>query len=662
MMEGGDLALKLDLASSLVDQGHYGEAEVLCRFLSRLAPAHPVPFYLLGVIAFHREDVDGAETALREAIARNADVAGFHETLGRVLRRRDRHAEAAACFERALDLDPSDGVVHGQRAACLEALGDRPGGLVHHRRAAELAPGDGAVRLATGQSLLKSGHPEESLDHLRAAMAASPADPIPVILLARTLRDLSRPLEATETLRRFRLASGRTMCRVNEASWLLSAIPRSHGEMLADRRAYEEAIAALEHEDCPLVLDDLIMAGTNFFGAYQGVDDVEYQRRIARFYLRNCPDLAWEAPLLRQRTEGRVRVGFVSTNLFGHTVGKLFCGLIARLDRSRFEVTVFSDRDLEGEIGRIIGATADRFAVIPGDIRGAREMIAEAGLDLMFYPDIGMSSLTYFLAFSRLASVQCVGWGHPISTGIPTIDHFISSVDLETDDPVPAQSHYSEHLVRLKLLPAYLVAPAPPAEGSGPDLGFARGRRIYCCVQSLFKVHPDFDPLLRGILEGDPDGVVVFLSGTYPRWEGLLRERWRALGRDASERVFFLPRQSQGGFLGLVRSAHVILDTPCFCGGMTTFETLAVGGVVVTWPNTILMPSRVTAAYYRQIGVTDLIARDADDYVRLALRTARDADFRADVVGRIRAGMPRLEQRQDVPAMFEAFFLEALKA
>ena len=54
-------------------------------------------------------------------------------------------------------------------------------------------------------------------------------------------------------------------------------------------------------------------------------------------------------------------------------------------------------------------------------------------LDIIFYPEIGMSKTIYFLSFSRLATVQIVSWGHPETTGIDTIDYFFSSILLEPD-------------------------------------------------------------------------------------------------------------------------------------------------------------------------------------------------------------------------------------
>ena len=67
-----------------------------------------------------------------------------------------------------------------------------------------------------------------------------------------------------------------------------------------------------------------------------------------------------------------------------------------------------------------------------------------------------MDPITYFLAFARLAKVQCVSWGHPVTTGLTTIDYFVSHQLLEEEDPVAAQSHYSEKLILLSQPPTYL--------------------------------------------------------------------------------------------------------------------------------------------------------------------------------------------------------------
>ena len=43
-------------------------------------------------------------------------------------------------------------------------------------------------------------------------------------------------------------------------------------------------------------------------------------------------------------------------------------------------------------------------------------------LDVAVFPELGMSPRTWRLAMLRSAPVQAVGWGHPVTTGLPSID------------------------------------------------------------------------------------------------------------------------------------------------------------------------------------------------------------------------------------------------
>jgi hypothetical protein len=86
--------------------------------------------------------------------------------------------------------------------------------------------------------------------------------------------------------------------------------------------------------------------------------------------------------------------------------------------------------------------------------------VAEAELDALFYPDIGMDVFTYFLAFARLARVQFTTWGHPVTTGIPNMDYFVSTRHAE---PAQAERFYSERLVEFDNPPSFYYRPRPPS-------------------------------------------------------------------------------------------------------------------------------------------------------------------------------------------------------
>src|SRR5205814_6934306 len=90
-----------------------------------------------------------------------------------------------------------------------------------------------------------------------------------------------------------------------------------------------------------------------------------------------------------------------------------------------------------------------------------RQIVAQQRLDILHYTDIGMGERSYTLAATRLAPIQCVTWGHPMTTGLPSVDYFISSEDLDAPD---AQDHYTEKLVRLGHMAVFYMRPARPVQ------------------------------------------------------------------------------------------------------------------------------------------------------------------------------------------------------
>ena len=101
---------------------------------------------------------------------------------------------------------------------------------------------------------------------------------------------------------------------------------------------------------------------------------------------------------------------------------------------------------VDDALSREIRDQADFAVVVPNSLQRAREVIAALELDILFYQDIGMDTLSYFLAFSRLAPAQCMGWGHPVTCGIPAMDFFIST---EAFEPSGGEKHYNERLLKM---------------------------------------------------------------------------------------------------------------------------------------------------------------------------------------------------------------------
>lgn len=604
---------QVDTAFALVQHGQIAEAESLCRTLAAEHPSQPMIAFLLGAIAM----------------------------------KTDRPAEAARHFLRAIDLDPRIPEFHKTLGDLHLSNHDYDDAINCLEAAERLAPEDPNILLGLAQALKGAGRTEEAISAFEAALAADPGHEPAQLALAKYLHDLGRRDDALAGLGKLADQRDDGTFAVTLADWQLPVIPASLADMRDGRQRYEAAVAALATADAPIPESHILRAGTNFHANYQGVDDRRCQEIIADYYRRNCPALNFRAPDLDKPPGQPISIGFVSANLNNHTVGKLFRGIIAELDRRRFDVSVFAAGQADDEIGRFIQANCETFQMLPSDLAGARQLIAGAALDVLFYTDIGMDPLTYFLAFSRLAPVQCVGWGHGVTTGLPTIDYFLSSVDLQEPEAAAANAHYSETLWRLNLPPVYLYPAQAITAADMPGLPFEDDRTIYCCPQALFKIHPEFDALLAEILRRDQTGVAVFIAGL-PGWDEAIRAQWRAAAPELDQRIYFLPRLGQAAFLALLQRADVILDTIYMSGGLSSAEALSLAKPIVTWPNTPLLFARTTYAYYRKIAVADCTAGSAAEYVELAVRLGTDHAFRRALEAKIAADRDKLFKRREV--------------
>ncbi|CAA6605628.1 putative TPR repeat-containing protein [Rhodospirillaceae bacterium LM-1] len=414
------------------------------------------------------------------------------------------------------------------------------------------------------------------------------------------------------------------------------------------QRQLEEMI-----QDAVRIADPEREVGTTpFHLAYHGLNDRPLMELAARFWRQACPSLNFQAAHVQCWRPGkRLKIGFVSRHLHAHTMAKLNRGIIADLARSRFEVFVFQIGK-QDDTAREIAATADHCVKLAGPLDSIRQTLADAKLDIIYYPDIGMEPTTYFLAFAKLAPVQIVACGHPDTTGLSTLDAFISGDPL---DDIDAQAHYTEPLIRLPGFPFYMRKPA--IDSLMPDrdkLGLPENKRLYVCPQSLFKFHPDFDAMLADILTRDPRGQLVLIEQLHPMITAQLKERLKKTIPDLDARLIVLGRLSPQDFMTLLVSADAVLDPWRFGGGSSSLEAFAQGVPVVTRPGEFLR-ERVTMAAYRKMGIEDLIADSADSYADIAVRLAKDFSWSASLAARLQQAAPALYlDRTELKRMEEA--------
>ncbi|KDO27986.1 hypothetical protein SPRG_07264 [Saprolegnia parasitica CBS 223.65] len=365
---------------------------------------------------------------------------------------------------------------------------------------------------------------------------------------------------------------------------------------------------------------------------YQGLPTAAMQTRIAAMYERLYPVAFSSAPTTEVTTTTRRRVAFVSSWFRSHSVGKLLRGILQHLDRTTLDVVVYASSHFfpisaTDTITAAIMDAVDRFVVLPHDAVDALALLRADAIDVVVFPEIGMDAWTRFLAHHRFGRVQCVFWGHPITTGlVNSIDYFLGS-DLYWDDDEQADdAYYTEQRVRFSSLSTYFFQPETTTlPFTGRDhFHLPPSSHVYLCPQTLMKLHPAFDSIFNDILTFDPNGLVVLLYS--PRqivWKHRVRDRLARNAPAVHDRILFLETQPYDKFLSLLATSDVLLDPFPFGGGVTTLDALAVGLPVVTLPAKQTVVA-LAAGFCRRLNLSTCIVKDEAAYVATAVALASD--------------------------------------
>ncbi|MDJ0524163.1 MAG: hypothetical protein PX634_02270, partial [Microcystis sp. M53600_WE12] len=375
---------------------------------------------------------------------------------------------------------------------------------------------------------------------------------------------------------------------------------------------------------------------TNFYLQYQAENDLELQKKYGELVYKiasvNFPN--WVKNLTMPT--GKIRLGYISAHLRHHTVAKLFQGWLQWRNREQFEIYCY---------GIDINNTFDNFTkqyqeqseyFYQFDNLVNMETIAQHILDnqlhILVYLDIGMDARTTQLAGLRLAPVQCVTWGHPITSGLPTIDYFISS---ELMEPVEGDNHYSEKLIRLSNLGiAYAKPSLPPQRKTRLEMGLAEDKIIYLNCQSLFKYLPENDDIFPRIARQVPHSHFIFICHRSEFvthcFQSRLSQAFNKYGLNWQDYGVMMPQLEQNDYFQLNLLADIYLDNLSWSGGNTTLEAIACQLPVVTCPGEF-MRGRHSYAILKRLGITDTIATDKNHYIEIAIRLGLDNQWRQTI-------------------------------
>ena len=517
--------------------------------------------------------------------------------------------------------------------------------------AARLEPRNAQHQARLGKVLLSLRRYESALEALEKACAIEPRSAPWHTLLGYARREQNDIDGALAAYARAREADPQSLsCAVAEAL-LLPPIYRDMPDVERWRSRFEQGLQRLHAElpDHPgWAAQVLGLEWENFSLAHQGRDDRRLQTLYAEFVARLLAEALPQCQSREPRAEShgrRIRVGFLSSELRTCTIGDYFGSWILGLPRDRFELRCYFTGSIRDDLTASIANACDAFQALPGGVETVAARVRADRLDVLIFPDVGLTAQSYLLANLRLAPIQCAAWGHPVTTGSRHIEHYVSCAEMEPDG---AAEHYRENLLLLPGLGVRYEQPRDTARRPRSDFGLPEKAHVYICPNRLHKILPDWDDVVLDILTKDPEGIVVFFDTAAPGQRKAFVERLQGkmAGRGIGPRrqIRFLPLLPRAEFRVALALADVMLDTPNFSAGSSALDALAVGLPIVAQEGAF-MRGRQSAAMLRIVGVSDLVVRHHGDCAELALRVATDRAYRSSLSERIRAGLPRLFDR-----------------
>ena len=588
----GPPAQDLQAVAGALRAGMTALAETLAQELVDAHPGHAEAQLGLGRVLAVQRRLPEAAASLRRAAALRPDLAEAHAQLSAVLIEQGELAAAEAACRRALALRPGHGPWQGNLALVLLGLGRAAEAEAAARRATALAPGYAPAHNTLGIALLEQGRLAEAEACCRQAAALSPD-------YAEAHNNVGVAL-----IEQGRFAEAEACCR----------------RALALQPGYREA-----HSNLIFAMNYVEAVGP------------EALRDEAR---RHGQALSQDAgaPFDRWRCEAvppaRLRVGFVSGDLREHPVGHFLQGMLARIDRGRFELIAYPTSDRHDAMTARLQPLFERWQPLVGlDDDAAAARIHGDGVHVLI--DLaGHTAHNRLPVFARRPAPLQLAWlGYCGSTGLAAIDAVLGDPQVT---PAAEEAHFVERIVRL---PETYFCFTPPADdievGELPAL--AAGAPTFGCFNNAAKLGDGVIALWSRLLQSLPASRLLLKNKQLadPAFATALAQRFQAHGV-APARLLLEGPSSRADYLRAYRRVDIALDPFPFPGATTSLEGLWMGVPVVTRRGSrFVAHNGETIA--RNAGLADWIAADDEAYLALARRWTADLPGLA----RLRAGLRR---------------------
>jgi predicted O-linked N-acetylglucosamine transferase (SPINDLY family) len=600
-------------------------------------------------------DFAGAEYLYRQILSENLSHAGAWHFLGTIFHRQGRYEEALQYIEKSIRLENSKSVFYNNYGVILLEIGKTEEAIDAFQKALEFDPHYADAHANLEQLRLNQNKTES----LKTTFESLP-NPVSSQSLLENLFQQSTQFFAQERFyeanRVFHQAAslpgGQELWRWKSLGFCPTVMPNEESIIRYWQQLDHSLDLALQSN---ISIDWRRLPFDGFTPSFNlphhGNNCRSIKEKFAQLFTKGFPH---DRPKLKNtmRNRTRIRLGFVT--MAGHHRGflRVYQSLLQKLNPDKFEIVFISPLSIQHSCRNLIKRNDITWLGLNDRFDDSVTRIRDAQCDLIYHWKVGGCPFDYFLPFAKLAPIQCTSFGSHGTSGIHSIDYYLSTAGLESLD---SADQYTEQLILFDSYPT--LHPHEPAiqPVARFDLGLP-DKAIYFCPHRLPKYHPCFDKYLRLILEGDSTGHILMCTGQNKPLADLLIERLcRSLGQELFRRVRFVPLLPLDVYKKYLTAVTCVLDSPVYAGDLTTHDAFCQGVPVVAQEGKLLV-QRYTSGLYHTMKLESLIATDIESYARIAVRLGTDHDYREEIHRQILERNQCIFAPKDTVRDYEHFF------
>jgi len=568
----------------------------------------------------NREALD----AYRQAISLRPNYAEAHSNCGVIFLEQGQIQEAIHSFERSIDANPHSSITFNNLGNALTQLKEYENAFQCFERALQINPKYLDACLNFGNSLKKSKQYSAAIDCYQHALQLNSSNAKTFYLLGEIYYEIGESaLAKTYYAKCLELDP---LDVESKFALLIAQIPKvsvSISDAEKSRESFAQELQALEH--CYVSKQNAevtasILARHPFYLAYFEDNNRDLLSKYGDLCISQAKELQNEIDMILRSPQSskKFRIGIVSNYLSNHPVWNAITkAWVDKLNPEIFELHLFNTNGVEDIETNWAKLKVASYINCKKSLSDTAQLIKRQNIDVLLYPEIGMDATSKALACLRLAPIQVASWGHPETSGLPTIDFFLSAELFETDE---ATRYYRENLIRLPGIGTNYAFKAGLI--TMPDLaklGIENNAPILICAGSPSKYAPKNDYIFIEIAKNLKKCQFIFFNFEENLTEILqirLQQVFLDAGLNAREYIRFIPFLQQEEFYGLLHKADLYLDTIGFSGFNTAMQAIACNLPIVTLEGKF-MRGRLASALIHKLGLHELACESKEAYIKL---------------------------------------------